>query len=180
MATSTRHLKDIAAALVDVASHEKALPEVLMSLHHVSDAFATDRQLLIALSDSASPIDARRKALQEALKGQVHALAVNAMLLLQEAALLDEMDAFVAAAVSAAKERASHRRAEVTSATELKADERHVLEKTLAEKFGGTIELELRTDPKLIGGLVVDVGGWRFDGSVLGTCKRLAGALATP
>ncbi|MFZ2804034.1 MAG: ATP synthase F1 subunit delta [Patescibacteria group bacterium] len=179
MATPTRQLKDIAAALIDVAAHEKGLPEALMGLHHVREAFAADRQSLITLNDSALSMAHRRKALQDALKGQVSEPVVNALLVLQEASLLNELDAFSAAVTSAAKERADHRRAAVTSAVELKADERHALEKTLAEKFGGTVELVTHIDPKLIGGFVVNVDGWLFDGSIAGTCKRLASTLAS-
>jgi F-type H+-transporting ATPase subunit delta len=180
MAHDSRQLKDIALAFVETAEASKVLPDALVSLYAVRDAFASDRGLVRAFSDSAVDEAKRRDALKQALKSQVHAYVVNALLVLQQEELLTQIDVFTSTVTSLAKEKANHRRAEVTSAIELTADERHALERTLVKKFGGTVELSTHVDSSLLGGLVVRIDDWQFDGTLKRTCKRLADTLATP
>ena len=180
MATSSRQLKDIAHALVDAAVEAKSVVETLRSIEVIRDGFAADRLLATQLAEPSVPLVKRQSALKKALHGQVDKLALNALLVLQEIDLLDELNAFSTSVLTAARTRADHHQAVVTTAIALNASERAALGKTLMAKFGGMFDVAERIDSKLIGGLVIDVDGWRYDASVTGNCKRLTEALATP
>jgi F-type H+-transporting ATPase subunit delta len=180
MATSSRQLKDIAQALVDVAMASNSVVETLRSVEVIRDVFAADRSLTMQLTDPSVSLAKRRSALKKALHGQVDELALNALLVLQEKDLLDELNGFGTAVLSAARTRAGHHQAMVTTAVALNADERASLGKALMKKFGGMFDVAERIDSKLVGGLIIDVDGWRYDASVAGACRRLKQTLSTP
>ena len=57
-------------------------------------------------------------------------------------------------------------RAEVTTATEAEKRERGRIERWLADVTGKEVRLEYRTDPNLVGGMIVKIGDRVVDGSV--------------
>lgn len=63
--------------------------------------------------------------------------------------------------------------ATATSASPLDAGEVKALIARLEALTGGSIELDLKVDPSLLGGLVVQVGDRLIDGSVRGRLERL-------
>lgn len=69
-------------------------------------------------------------------------------------------------------------RARVRSAHALNDDETKRLRAALERRFGGTIELELSTDPALLGGFVAQVGSEIHDASILGQITRFRTSLA--
>ena len=69
--------------------------------------------------------------------------------------------------------------ATATSASPLKADEVKALTTRLEALTGGSIELDVKVDPSLLGGLVVQVGDRLIDGSVRGRLERLRNQLVS-
>jgi F-type H+-transporting ATPase subunit delta len=61
----------------------------------------------------------------------------------------------------------------VTSAVELKADEKRALETKLRSKFGADTALEYKVDAQILGGIIVRVGDKVIDGSVAGKLATL-------
>lgn len=68
--------------------------------------------------------------------------------------------------------------AEVRSAKALNADEIQQLADTLSQKVGKKVELDIRTDPKLLGGFVVRIGSEIWDASVAGKINKFRESLA--
>jgi F-type H+-transporting ATPase subunit delta len=68
---------------------------------------------------------------------------------------------------------------ELTTAVELSDDEARSIVETIARAAGRTVEATRSVDPSLIGGIVLDVGSFRADGSVRGRLERLRHELAT-
>jgi F-type H+-transporting ATPase subunit delta len=66
-----------------------------------------------------------------------------------------------------------------TSALPLDRDEIRELTEQLERLTGGRVELEIQTDPALLGGLVVRVGDRLIDGSVRGRLERLRNQLVS-
>jgi F-type H+-transporting ATPase subunit delta len=64
-------------------------------------------------------------------------------------------------------------RAQVRSARALPADEQERLRKRLEAFVGKTVQLELREDPELIGGVVVRMGDWVLDASLAHRLRRM-------
>lgn len=64
-------------------------------------------------------------------------------------------------------------RAEVTTAAPLGADRSKALERRLAQVTGGTVTLEIRIDPSIIGGVVARIGSMVYDGSVTTQLQKM-------
>ncbi len=75
--------------------------------------------------------------------------------------------------------RAGIGEAMATSATPLDEGEIGALRTRLEQITNGQIELELRVDPTLLGGVQVRLGDLLIDGSVRGRLERLRGRLAS-
>jgi len=69
--------------------------------------------------------------------------------------------------------------ATATSAAPLSQDEVRALTARMEQLTGGRVELDLRTDPSLLGGLVVRIGDRLIDGSVRGRLERLRNQLVS-
>lgn len=69
-------------------------------------------------------------------------------------------------------------RAAIVSAGELRADDRQALISALEKLTGKTVLATERVDPELLGGLVVEVHGKVYDGSVQTQLQRLAASIA--
>ncbi len=69
--------------------------------------------------------------------------------------------------------------ATATSAAPLTPDEINALTKRMEQFTGGRVELDVKVDPSLLGGLVVRVGDRLIDGSVRGRLERLRNQLVS-
>ncbi|HEX5165108.1 MAG TPA: F0F1 ATP synthase subunit delta [Thermomicrobiales bacterium] len=68
--------------------------------------------------------------------------------------------------------------AEVTTAVELSPAEQQAVQAQLAQAVGQQIEMRMRVDPSLVGGLVARIGDWLIDGSVESQLRNLRASLA--
>jgi F-type H+-transporting ATPase subunit delta len=66
------------------------------------------------------------------------------------------------------------RQVQVLSALEMTADEQKRLASALAKRLGAEVEMEVETDPSLIGGVEVRAGDLVIDGSVRAKLHKLA------
>jgi F-type H+-transporting ATPase subunit delta len=85
-------------------------------------------------------------------------------------AILEALATYVNAALGVAV-------AEVRSAKHLSADEIQELAETLSKRVGKKVELDIRTDPKLLGGFVVKIGSEIWDASVSGKISKFRESL---
>lgn len=67
--------------------------------------------------------------------------------------------------------------AEVRSAKSLTPDELHQLAETLSKKTGKRVELDVKTDPALLGGFVARIGSEIWDASVAGKIHKFRESL---
>lgn len=70
--------------------------------------------------------------------------------------------------------------ADVTTAEPLDEQGQAVVRDRLKKLIGKEIELRMKTDPAIIGGIVARVGDQLIDGSVVSQLRRLRARLATP
>ena len=89
---------------------------------------------------------------------------------------LEEMNAELEALVARSQNRLA---VELTTAFELADDEARSIVETIEEASGRAIEATRVVDPSLIGGIVLQIGSHRADGSVRGRLERLRHELAT-
>jgi F-type H+-transporting ATPase subunit delta len=87
-----------------------------------------------------------------------------------------EMSAEYEALLASAQNRLA---VELTTAYELSDDEARSIVETIERASGRTVEATRTVDPGIIGGIVLQVGTHRADGSVRGRLERLRHELAT-
>jgi len=90
---------------------------------------------------------------------------------------INDLDAILEALASYVNTALGVAVAEVRSAKHLNADEIQELADTLAKRVGKKVELDIRTDPKLLGGFVVQIGSEIWDASVAGKINKFRESL---
>jgi F-type H+-transporting ATPase subunit delta len=175
MARKTR-FTDLIHALLQSAQGEHVVPLVMQDLETLREVF-DHGSLLTDLAETAVPLEQRQKALQSALKDQVHPYVLNLLLILQEREQLQEFPSLVEQATRIAADEANHFEASVAVAVAFTEEERKRLVNILERKLKGTVRLQEQIDPTLLGGFTVTAPGWNFDGSLKGKLERMKHAL---
>ena len=167
-----------ARSLFQAAKESGRLETVHVELGDFAAAVDEVSELQALLTNPEIDRDERAAALREIL-ADADELVRNFVLLLSEkgrTAQLDEVyrefDALVAA-------EAGRLNVELTTAYELSDDEAASIVKKIEQASGRTVEAQRSVDPKLIGGIVLQVGSHRLDASVSGRLTRLRHDLVT-
>ena len=108
----------------------------------------------------------REPVLEAALKDNASPLVGNFLRVLNQNNRLDLLRAIAAAYRDLLDQRAGRVRVTVRSAVALSEEQQDALRRTLAESLHKEPVLDLRTDPELLGGMVVQVGDKVYDTSV--------------
>jgi F-type H+-transporting ATPase subunit delta len=161
-----------AGALADIALDSRSGLEAKAALDQV-------RTFAALLKDSAdlrnvllSPaVPAARKrnvvaALGEPLK--LHPLMRNFLFVVIDHRRVGNLDEIAAALETVFDQRLGRLRAEVSSAVELSASEKLMIEGELRRKTGKQVRCDFSVDPALLGGVSVRIGSTIYDGSVRG------------
>ena len=167
-----------ARSLFQAAKETGKLDVVNAQLGEFAAAVEQVAELRALLANPEIDRDDRSAALREIL-ADADELVRNFVLLLSEkgrtAQLPDiyrEFDALVA-------EEAGRLTVQLTTAYELSDDEAVSILKKIEQSSGRTVEATRSVDPALIGGIVLQVGSHRLDGSVRGRLNRLRHDLVT-
>ena len=167
-----------ARSLFQAAKETGKLEIVHAELGQFATAVDEVPELRGLLSNPQIEREDRAAALREIL-ADADELVRNFVLILSEkgrTAQLDEVykefDALVAA-------DAGRLTVELTTAYELSDDEAASIVKKIEQSAGRTVEATRTVDPKLIGGIVLQVGSHRLDASVRGRLTRLRHDLVT-
>jgi F-type H+-transporting ATPase subunit delta len=108
----------------------------------------------------------KAKAIRHAFENRASELLTNFLLVLNDHDRLDLLRVVDTAYRELLEERAGHVRVHVLSAVPLLAEQADKLRRELRETFHREPVLEAKVDPDLLGGLVVQLGDWVYDGSV--------------
>jgi F-type H+-transporting ATPase subunit delta len=155
-----------ATALLNAAGPDRA-DEMLEDLQSfIRDVFPADLQLEDFLCGAAIGRDRKAAVLRTAFEGRASELFLNFMLVLNDQERLDLLRPILAAASDLNDQRKGRKRVLVRSAVPLADDQRERLKAEVRDSFHCEPVLQMKVDPDLLGGLVVQVGDWVFDGSV--------------
>ena len=167
-----------ARALFEAAREEGRLEQVAADLAAVAGAIEGVPQLASFLRNPQ--VDPGGKAaVLEQLCEDADPLVRNFVRLVAEkgrAAQLPEINRELDALVDRAQGRLS---VKLTTAYELSDEEAAEIVRRIEEASGRTVEATRAVDPSLIGGIVLEIGSFRADGSVRGRLERLRHELAT-
>lgn len=169
--------KRYAQAVLDLAKERGTL-----------DAWRADlAQLARLMSDettrsyfsSPTPTEEQKRAQLDQLLAGGQAEARNLARLLLERGRLDDLPAIFELFEDGVRTERGIVVAEVTTAEPLGLIEQSMVQERLQTMTGKQVELRLKVDPDIIGGLVARIGDVLVDGSVITQLRRLRARLAT-
>ena len=167
-----------ARALFQAAKDEGRLEQATADLAELARALDEVPELRAVLRNPQ--IDSSEKAaLLDQLTAGGDELVRNFVRLVSEkgrAAELSEMSSELEALVAREQNRLA---VELTTAYELSDDEASSIVDKIQQASGRSVDATRTVDPGLIGGIVLQVGSFRADGSIRGRLERLRRELAT-
>lgn len=126
-----------------------------------------------ALRHPRVPPASKKKLVHDALAGKVGPTTLRFLDLLVDKKRFDLMVMVSAVYAKLAADKRGAAKAHVRTAKPLSADEQKTLAAKLKNFSGKEIELDVKEDPELIGGITVKIGDWVLDSSLRGQLRRL-------
>ncbi|HEV3142934.1 MAG TPA: ATP synthase F1 subunit delta [Gemmataceae bacterium] len=165
--------KVYAASLLRAAVRQNKAELMLEQLHTlVHDLFAAQPLLEKFLSSRAIRHDRKEHLIRSALGEGADPMFLDFLLVLNRHDRLDLLRAIWLNFRNLQDERAHRIRVKVRSAVPLTETQQQQLKKELQDDFGLEPVLEMQTDERLLGGMIVQVGDWLYDGSVQSKLDR--------
>lgn len=174
-----RFARPYARALMDTAGTPAAANELRGELIRFAAALRTTAELRELYANPAIDQQAKLSVTQQ-LARKMHAtdLAARVLEVLVRNNRINDIDAILEALAAYVNKALGVAVAEVRSAKNLNADEIQHLADTLSRRVGKKVELDIRTDSKLLGGFVVKIGSEIWDASVAGKINKFRESLS--
>ena len=175
---NTTVVKRYARALLELGLENGEFSKYGQELKHLADALAAIGEEARPLTSPLLPEGLRQKLLTAILaKADLSPLLANFIHLLMDKGHLNDLSDVAEAYNILADEEKGLIRATITSASSLGALEAASIRDALATFSQRQVELTLKEDPALIGGLVAELGDLTIDGSVLTQIGKMAETL---
>lgn len=156
-----------ARALVDVVMEERQERQVTEDLATFREILRSVPDLLDAFDSPAIPREAKERVLKELIaRYPVRPTTANFLHVLLGNNRIRYFHEIFDYYVRTINERKGIIAARVTAASPLSERDQESLRATLAGATSQTVVLDVRTDPDLLGGLVVQIGSTVYDGSI--------------
>ena len=172
-----RFARPYARAIMDAAGSPAKANELRGELGIFANALRSSAELRELY---ANPVDESAKlevTRQLAKKMKASDLALRTLEVLVQHHRINDIDAIVQALQAYVNQALGVAVAEVRSAKQLSPDEIRDLADTLSKKVGKKVELDIKTDPNLLGGFVVRIGSEIWDASVIGKINKFRESL---
>ncbi len=156
-----------AEALLGAADKRGEVDATLEQLDSlVSDVFRADPLVEQFFASPAVPTAVKAAQIQSLFGPRGSELFTNFLLVLNDHGRLELLRAILAAFRDLNDQRVGRVRVLVRSAAPLPEDQQQRLRQQLREALQRDPVLDTRVDPDLLGGMIVRVGDWQYDGSV--------------
>lgn len=163
-----------ASAIYDLAAENGNQEKVFGELRVISEATSSSPEIKEFFSSNLVSAEKKSEALKKALKDQkVSEELMNLMLVLAEKSRLSLFDQILYAYEQKSDLAHGVTRGVVRSATILSPEERNKIESKVSEVTKKKVILTYKEDPAIIGGLVAEVDGFRFDDTLQNHLRRL-------
>ena len=175
MPTSGSAARRYAEALLGLAADERAVKQFRASLEQLATVF--DRPTIAALRDPAVPVQRRRDALAAALRDEPAAVR-SLFVLLLERDRIAIVPQIAGALEDIVDQREGIAKARITTAVELRDQEREDLVRQLERRSRKKLRATFAVDRGLIGGARVQIGDHLIDASLSAKLSALGRLLA--
>lgn len=158
--------REYGEGLYALCAEENISEPVLEELKTLRGLFRDQPDFIRLLSNMTIPKEERTQVLKSVLDGQVHPYVLNFLCILVERGAVHEFDSCAAAYREYYQAAHQISRAEVTTAKPLDDSQRERLIKKLREMSGRQVELTEKTDPDILGGVLLEMDGRRYDNTI--------------
>jgi F-type H+-transporting ATPase subunit delta len=173
-----RFARPYARAIMDVTQTPPVASALLVELRRFEEARKSSTDLQDLLANPGIDVAAKLAIIGKiASRLQLTPMAVKVLEILIRNHRANDVDAINAALSMMINKELGVVVAEVRSAHRLEADEVRDLQSTLERKVGKKVELELSTDPALLGGFVAKIGSEIWNASVSGKIEKFRASL---
>jgi F-type H+-transporting ATPase subunit delta len=163
-----------ASALFELSQEQDNRQKVFESLLQIKEAFRKDETISQYIYSEFVKADEKEKVLGATLKNvSVEELAKNLVLLLARRGRIHLFDEVIDAFQDTSDVFHGVTRGTVKAATALSEDQQKRIEDKISSVTGKKVILSYECDPKVIGGLIAEVGGYVFDDTVTTHLRRL-------
>jgi F-type H+-transporting ATPase subunit delta len=163
-----------ASALLDLADEQKALDQVSGDLQTLRSMIGESEDLRRLLGSPVITRDEQRRAMTALMeKAGIGQLTQRFVLVVANNHRLFALPAMIEGYLAELARRRGEITAAVTSARTLSDAQQAALLGALRSAVGSKVQLDLKVDPALIGGLIVKVGSRMIDSSLRSKLQRL-------
>jgi F-type H+-transporting ATPase subunit delta len=162
-----------ALALIREAEKQNALGEITDDLRGIEELLGADENFRRFTEALTIGEEERLCSLEKIFSGRVHPLTLNTIKALARRDRLMFLRAFVTGFFAILRKMGGLIDAYVVSAAELPAAAMQRIKDALARIFTKTVDLHVKIDPTLVGGITLTIGDTLFDASVATQLKKL-------
>ena len=173
-----RFARPYAKTIIEVAGSPEKANIVRGELLRFESALKSSPELAALYANPGIPAETKKELTQTlARKMKLSELATRAAEVLVRFNRMNDISSILEALASYVNEALGIARIEVRSAKSLTPEEMEKLAATLSKRVGKKVELDVTTDPSLLGGFVAKVGSEIWDTSVVGKIHRFRESL---
>lgn len=170
--------REFGEGLYSLCREEQIVPDVMEQLELLSQCLRSQPDFVRLLGNMSLPKAERLNILDSALRGQVNPYLLNFMKLLCERGILGEFDDCVKTYRALYYHDAGITEAVATTGVPLSAEQREGLLNKLRSMTGRQIVLKEKVDPAVMGGVMLEMDGKRYDNTVRHQLRNMRKAMS--
>ncbi len=168
-----------AEAFLQVAESRNEVDDIVSQSKSILDIWDKSSDFRDSMSSPILEIETKKSIIEKIFANEVTPSFLNLLKLLADRQRIGILNSVLERFLELYREQRKIALATVTSATALNEDQQAEIMKTVQSVAGtDNLELNLKVDPELIGGFVINVGSKVIDASLSGQVRRLGLALA--
>jgi len=169
-----------AEALLELAVSTNTLEDVTTDMNIVSQFLLNSEDLQKFLSNPLVSQAAKKKVVNDILGEQISASTLKFLMVLVDRGSIAFLDSVAERYLELSYKQASIEIANIVSAVQMSSQQQKKLVDCLKQLTGAEqIKLQLKVNPELIGGFIVDIGSKRIDTSIASQLKKVNTLLNT-
>jgi F-type H+-transporting ATPase subunit delta len=169
-----------AEALMSLAQQQNLVDQFGQDIASLADLLKASPELEKFLGNPVIKGEAKKAVLRQIGTDQIHPILINFLALLVDRRRIVFLGAICDRFQALYRKLKQITLAEIITAVELSSEQRQAVTNKVLEMSGASqVELQVKIDPQIIGGVVIKIGSQVFDSSLRGQLRRLAAGLGS-
>lgn len=165
--------KKYAEALFEVTENANTTNSVMNDVNLLSDTVSENLELRNFLQNPIIKIEDKKDAVRQIFEGKISEKVMNFLYLLIDNSRCDAIDDVKNSYGELIKTKENLITVKAVTAVEMKDYLKEKLQKKLEEKLSKRVEIEYSINPKIVGGMIVEIDGKTIDNSVVTKLKNI-------